>query len=205
MRKPPPINDADHARALAEFRTTYGMLMEAWARVEAAVFYWFMLLTGIEERMARAIYYSARSFSARGSMVDATLPLSPIDPAKKEFVKAALKKAGQYSGFRNRATHGEPVWNYRLSQYVLAEGDWGEKGPADDAITIRQMQVACRNFSELRRLMWELARPRSHVGSPPSPQGYLVRIRALANEASSSEARPQQQPQKQRPPRKPRA
>jgi hypothetical protein len=32
----------EHERALREFRITYGMLMEAWGRLEGALFYWFM-------------------------------------------------------------------------------------------------------------------------------------------------------------------
>jgi len=195
-------------RELIDFRTTYGELMEAWGRLESALFYWFMWTTGLDERMARAVYYSSRSFAGRRNMLKEALLLSKLDAPTRAFVEAALNKASLYSEFRNRATHGEPVWSENLSQYVLSDASWKRGGPGTDTVTIPQMRAATENVNALRTMLWDLPRPLYRVEPDglraASPQAYLERIRALPNRASESRTSARTPPNENRPPRKPR-
>jgi hypothetical protein len=180
------------------------MLMEAWGRLEGALFDWFMWVTKMEEQIARAIYFSATSFNGRREMLQAVPPLSSLDEPTEAFVKAAIKKAGQYASFRNRVTHGEPIWHPTRFEYVLAEGSRESCAVPDDAITTAQMKIGYLNIYGLYRLLRNFRSPlrRMTDSKPPSPEAYLELVRALPNEACSRQS-PQNPPKKKRQPRKP--
>jgi hypothetical protein len=203
-----PFTEEEHSRALAEFRTTYGMAMEAWGRLEGVLFDWFMGATGIEERLARAIYFSAKSFNARRDMLQSALPFSSLDEPTKTFLKAALKKAAQFSSFRNAITHGEPKWHPKRFAYVLAEGSRESRPAPDDAVTIEQIKMGYLNFFELYRVLRDLRRPLFAITpddpGPPSLEACLARVHALPQEAYSKQSL-QSLPKKKRQSRKPRA
>ena len=84
--------------------------MSAWGLLESQLFHWFFYISGINnERMARSIYYSAKSFNARADMLEEVVRVAALNEDHAAFLKTAIKKARRYSAFRNSATHGEPM------------------------------------------------------------------------------------------------
>jgi hypothetical protein len=68
--------DEELDRAKREFSIVYGEAMAEWSSLEGQLFYWFQLVTGMNERLGRAIFFSARSFAARADMLAAALQAS---------------------------------------------------------------------------------------------------------------------------------
>ena len=203
-----PFDAKAYMRDLTDFRADYGTLMETWGKLEDALFYWFLWMTNIDKPLARAIYFSTRTFTARRDLLRSVLPLSKLDEPTKEFVREGVKKAGQFSSFRNRAVHGVPRWNKTTNQHVLADGAWNDDDPLTGAVTKGQIQAAIKNIAELYAVLWDLKRPlgRTYPDGirPASPQAYLERIRALPTEASASQT-PPKPPRTKRQPQKPQA
>jgi hypothetical protein len=127
-------------------------------------------------------------------MMKAALPFSPISDGMRCCVWNGMKKAKNYSSFRNRAAHGEPVYDADILQYALGEGS---DYVSANIIRIADLDVATVNMTRLRGLLYDL-----HPTHPPtrdaSPEAYLELIRALPNEANSTEPH-QSQPKKQPP------
>ena len=119
----PAFSEA-HATARNEFYQVCGHLMLVWAELEEILLHWFMTASGMDQAKARAVFYSAKSFNGRADMLKAVIPLGPFDEATVEFIKAGLKKARQFSGFRNLAAHGAEEWRHEEADpptYVLAD------------------------------------------------------------------------------------
>jgi hypothetical protein len=79
MGDPSFDDDSESVNAHDQFHNAYGAVMTAWARVEGCLFYWFMSASGMEEPLARAIYFSAKSFMGRRDMLRAAIPFSRLD------------------------------------------------------------------------------------------------------------------------------
>ncbi len=182
-------SDPDAIDAHTQFHNAYGGAMAAWARLEGCLFYWFMSASGMNEAPARAIFFSARSFAGRRDMLWAILPFALFDQGAGDVIRAGLNKAQQYSEFRNKLAHREPVVDIRResptwAQILLVEGRDASGSP--DAITISQLAAAMRNFDELRRLLWQVHPLERHPGT--DAEGCLRLIRELPNQAHSREA-----------------
>ena len=176
-------------------------MMAQWARLESSMFYWFMHAIDKPEAMARAVFFSAKSFTGRRDMFNGAIPHSPFHDDIKMFLKAASKKAGQYSTFRNRVAHGEPTFNLKknsptFKQYMLCEARLTRGAltvMTDDEIEITmvtnvQMTTATHNLQELVRLMWDL-HPSQRAGYPDAePKAYRLRVLQLPNLAHSKES-----------------
>jgi hypothetical protein len=194
MTEPPPkplFHVTDEINAHEQFHSAYGAMMAAWARLEGCLFHWFMSATELSEPRARAIYFSARSFTGRHDMLVGALPFDIFDEPIRKVIRAGIKKARKYSEFRNAVAHGEPVFDIRQQsatwgQFLLTDGRTLDDDP--DAVTIKQLEIATSNFNELRRLLWDV----HPMYRKPSlnAEGYLRLIRELPNQARSSEPTP---------------
>jgi hypothetical protein len=196
-------NVAEQTVALKEFHEAFGRALSAWSSVEEGLFEWFKLCASIQnENLARAIFYSARSFAARRDMLVATIPFSPFNKKTREAIRLCLKRARTYSEFRNRFTHGHPSYlqgdHGRCGdEFVFAQGRTYYDHDPDDYITIVDLMAATANFRALADLL---------LGFHPEFQapdvceaGCLAEIQALPNEANSMEPTPIR-PQKKQPP-----
>jgi hypothetical protein len=196
-----PWSSPDGRAALGIFHKELGKAMAAWADVEDGLFEWFKRCTGMDERLARAVFYSARSFEGRRDMLVAAIPFSPCDEKTRTGIRLCVKRAGQYVEFRNRIGHGHIIFTYEngVPQHVLAEGRTLSGAPATGPgyVTLTDLKMAAINFGELNDCI---------LGFHPEWQapeicerGCLEEIQALPSVANSSEPSPTQ-PQTKRPP-----
>jgi hypothetical protein len=156
--KPHGWSDPQLVAARDEFNKAFGKAMTAWAGVEDGLFEWFKTCSGMYERLARAVFYSARSFGGRRDMLIATIPLSELDEKTKEGIRQCIKRARSYAEFRNRITHGHVIYNAALSgrasrEFVFTEGH-ALAGPFDieTDVTIEDLKIAAENFEALADL-----------------------------------------------------
>ena len=156
------------------FHLSYGHTMSAWGMLESQLFHWFFYISGIgNESMARAIYYSAKSFNARADMLEEVLRVATLNEGQAPFLKGAIKKARTYSSFRNSATHGEPIpviveEAAPLMAFALVQGKKQEGGLN---ISIAYLDNATENFT----VLWSLIR-RAH----PSHQEDATQLLATS-------------------------
>jgi hypothetical protein len=190
-------NNPDVQRALAVFHEQLGKATAAWSSIEEGLFEWFRLCTGLEERLARAVYYSARSFEGRRDMLSAAIPFSLCDEKTRTSIRLCIKRARQYSEFRNRISHGH-IFYYAGNppRHVIAEGRaLATLFTEQSVVTLEDLKTATINFEELRHLILGFHPDWQH----PSvcEQGCLAEIQALPSAANSTEPSPipQQRPQ----------
>ncbi len=181
-----PWLSPDGRTALGVFHKELGKAMAAWSEVEDALFEWFKRCAGMEERLARAVFYSARSFEGRRDMLQAAIPFSSCNEKTRIGIRLCIKRAGQYVAFRNRIGHGHIIYAYVVGvpQHVIAEGRKLSGGPPD-YVTLTDLMAAAINFDALKDCI---------LGFHPEWQapdvcerGCLEEIRALPNEANSTE------------------
>lgn len=99
--------------ANSEFLYCYGQAMSAWASLEQALYRWFERSSRMKKDLAANIFYGARGFAARAEMMEAVIEHGSLLSATEiTFLRAAVKKARQYVGFRNLLAHGEPRMNF---------------------------------------------------------------------------------------------
>lgn len=188
----------------AEIEAALGNAMLQWATIEQRLFYWFQRLTGLSDRMARAIFYSARSFKGRAEMLEGAISASDLPAPEIEFIKSGLDKAIKYNSFRNRLVHGEVAYvadNNGRWQAVLADGKHPLDKQAFSVIEAGLLSTATANFRQLSKLLMDAL---YHVlGRQPEPEASPERCReqveALPNQAdSATPSRKQQGRQRQR-------
>jgi hypothetical protein len=190
------INVEEWHNANAEFMFCYGRAMAEWASVERGLYYWFAGITRMKDGLARAIFYGAKGFSARAEMLESVIPFAEQQtPEEITFIKEALRKAGQFVGFRNGIAHGEPI------PTIMDDGIHVLMGKAKDVtdrdnITIKHMEIAAENFSRLASAIIN-AIPRQRKGKPLSE--YLAQVRELPNQAHLEAANPPSAPLQQYP------
>jgi hypothetical protein len=191
--------------ASLEFHQAYGTVLAEWANVERALFYWFWMLTGMKDAMARAVFYSGRSFNARADMLSAVIdtlhPPEKIGPMREDlfFIKAGLKKSWSYSGFRNHATHGLPLMNITDDglSFTLVQGDTVKK---DDAgISIDHLLNAAENYDILKQAMID-ALPSHRQKSGLTIQQCLEQVRSLPTQTYSKNGLSSKEPAPPLPP-----
>lgn len=172
-------------RAHSEFHYAYGLVLAEWSGIEASLYDWFAIITKMHDRMARGVFYSARSFNARAEMLDAALSHSGQSAFDREFVQEVLRKAWTYSGFRNRVTHGEKILNLvennpERADFVLVEG----KNIKGEGTTVEHLRIATGNFRRLRDLS-NAMQPIFRSEHDLSPTQCLTLVRALPNQPNS--------------------
>ena len=178
-------------RGHAEFHHSYGITLANWSGIERGLFYWFYRTTGMSEAMARAVFYSARSFNGRAEMLEAAVANNPtLLGDELAFIKAAIKKAGKFSSFRNRIAHGEPIINViklrdhkgghasRTIDCSIVQGKSHGPDPATD-VSFNNLMNAAENFHQLQCLLTAaLNRDKPH-------REHLEKLRKLPREAES--------------------
>lgn len=96
-----------------KFIQTFGEALLEWSYVESRLSWWFGQLTSLPAAMARAVFFSSRSFQGRSEMLAAVISArvwkDKLDDEAKSFIGAALAKAKLYSGRRNALAHGHAV------------------------------------------------------------------------------------------------
>jgi hypothetical protein len=143
----------------------------------------------MEERLARGVFYSARSFEGRREMLLAAVPFSPCDEKTRMGIRLCAKRAGQYVAFRNRIGHGHLIFTYEINppQHVIAEGRT-LSGPPDQTpnyVTLTDLKMAAINFDALRD--WTLAFHPEWQAPDVCARGCLEEIQALPTAANSME------------------
>ncbi|WP_029585582.1 hypothetical protein [Bradyrhizobium sp. URHD0069] len=175
----------------AEFHHAYGVAMSQWAGVERSLYLWFVHVTQMKEKVARAVFYSARSFNARAEMLQAAIDQGGhLAPERLEFIQKALGRAWGYSSFRNRMAHGEPMMNIldlkgqpRKVSWSIVQGKTRDR--ATD-ISMEDFETAHRNFYMLQNLLID-THPTPGVGNPDHqwPAKALQLLSELPTEANS--------------------
>lgn len=197
------VTDPQVIEAARQFHLVYGAALAEWSRLEGQLFYWFQLLTGMDEKTARAVFFSARNFNTRADMLEAALKAANPGGPIQYFLEAALKKARAYSGFRNSATHGEPHINLQrgsatLGQFVIIQGR--KVSHEAEATMMQHLIAAQKNFARLGSSLF-LTFPRGG----PKPAALLEEHRELVlqlpNQPHSTADDPS--PSEQKPPPKP--
>lgn len=176
------IHDTELAEITREFNVVYGAALAEWSSLESHLFYWFQLLTGMNEKTARAVFFSARSFNARADMLEAALDAESPGGPLQLFLEAALKKARGYSGFRNSATHGEPLIDRQrgsptAKQFVIIQGRKVHYEAAETMITMLDLTTATINFRQLWEYLFAM-----HPAEGPRTSSSLERYRQLVLE-----------------------
>jgi hypothetical protein len=192
-------------RAHAEFHHRYGVAMAMWAQIERGLFYWFHRASGTKVGIARAVFYSSRSFNGRAEMVQSIIPVSErISDEERDFLKAAIKRAWGYNSFRNRLAHGEPVMSVRdltdgetttrSVSYILVQGQQGSPDPKS-VITRVCLANAAGNFRALSRLLMDAADKRQ------PPEECLRLVLELPTQANAKNSRtPEESESSEKPP-----
>jgi hypothetical protein len=186
------VKQDDLDRASFEFFHFFGQAMAAWSTIEQSLFYWFVLLTGMQEEMARGIFYGARGFGARADMLEAAIQtVTNRTPEEVAFIKEAAKKARMYSSFRNKIAHGDPRLNVtkkgELDVADLAEAVHftivqGSASPNEPIMSITDMNVAAANFRALRREVISALPSMKHLSGAKPPAECLALVLALPNQ-----------------------
>jgi hypothetical protein len=189
--------------AVHQFHLLYGAMMAEWSRLEGQLFHWFQFLTGMNEKLARGVFFSAHSFNGRADVLNAALSATyPTGPVK-DFLGAVLKKARGYAGFRNAATHGESHINVQrgsptAGQMVIIQGSKMSDEAEPTMITMRDL-AAARDIFET--LVAHLFAALPHAAQPSLLAACRELVLELPNQIRSSEQSPT--PSKPKPPQKP--
>jgi hypothetical protein len=146
-----PWNSPAGQKALAVFHQQLGKAVAAWSTIEDGLFEWFKHCTGLEERLARSVFYSARSFEGRRDMLSAAIPFSSCDEKTRTGIRLCIKRARQYSEFRNRISHGHIIYTYIgvAPQHVITEGRALSGAPNTSYVTLEDLKAATINFDGL--------------------------------------------------------
>lgn len=189
---------SDHIAAEEKFHLTYGRALAQWAVIEQRMFFWFWQITGLSEDMSRAVFYSSKNFAGRADMLEAALSASTTPDNVTEFLKAAMKKARQFSSFRNQLAHGETMFDAQPAspnhlQTVLIDGKHND-GTTTTVTTVEQIEVATGNFRELSRLIMDVLMylQGQFFDEQASPEQCRELVRALPNQADSQIPSPSQ-------------
>jgi hypothetical protein len=177
--------------ATGELFHYFGLFMTRWAQLETTLYYWFGRVTTMPEGMSRAIFYGARGFAARAEMLEAAIEHATVlKPEETAVLKEGVKKARQYSTFRNKVAHGEPRLNVKdlnnpQIHYTITQGK-NTPNEKEEVITLEHLTAAASNIHTLVDCIRDTLPPlRTAKQNPKSPEECLAIIRSLPNEAQS--------------------
>jgi hypothetical protein len=177
----------ENSQLAIEFYQAYGRALSAWARIETNLGYQFHSITNTRIEIALPVFYSARNFNGRTDMLGAALKNSGVSEDFKICLRAAIKKAVSYNGFRNLIAHGQPALHFwpgqrQKDRMVLSQGKADEPEVWSTLITVTHLLNAAHNFSALARLVFD-------VGDPS--ERLLPQLRALPALPHSSPEAPE--------------
>jgi hypothetical protein len=180
--------------ASLELHINYGIAMERWSALEQAMYLWFEHLTGLKREVASAIFYCARGFFSRAEMLESLIEVvCDAEKIETQIMKEGIKKARNYSGFRNKLAHGERLLNIHQSRagdtahYVITQGK-SATNPKADEITIQHMQIAADNVRSLHKAMLSILPVFMNSDEALSPAECLATIRSLPNQPQNKSA-----------------
>lgn len=185
------------------FYAQLGKALDAWATLELVLSWWFAYLTGMHEAMARAIFYSANSYSTKRDMLRLALdtarsswrppaiptkPYVPLLAAPKDmtdFLSLAFKVAGQYSTARNSVAHRMTVFHEETNGYIMVDRGrwWSESGLTRDHLLEMEDNIT-RLKDILRDVHICLVSPEKALPQMPLAEG-LRQVQSLPNQAHS--------------------
>ena len=198
------------AIATSELFHFMGHTLTRWAQLETSLYYWFARITAMPEGMSRAIFYGARGFAARAEMLESAIKhATTLTAEQTTFLKEAVKKARQYSVFRNRIAHGEPrlnVVNLGTPEihYTITQGKNTPAGE-EEAITLDDLSTAADNIHLLSDCIRDMFpfKLQTMKANPRSPAECLAQVVALPIEpnnksdpTATASAQPPQEPQR---------
>jgi hypothetical protein len=173
------------AEATAEFYHFYGHALARWSQLETAFYYWFERTTGMQDAMARAIFYGGRGFFARAEMLEAAIEhATTLDPTQSAFLKEALKRAKGYSSFRNKIAHGEPRLNVVEAtsetklHYTITQGR-NTPATGEESISVTELATAADNFHTLAQCIRDVLPFPVRNPKAKSPEECLALVRSL--------------------------
>lgn len=152
---PRAVSPKTLAAAEALFVEAFGRTMLNWSFVEQRLFWYFEHVSGMKHQMCRAVFYSARNFTAQADMLAAALSVpGAADDDLRAFLKAALKRARQYQELRNALAHGQAMMDANsgtpvAKRMVFIQGRDVLPIALDKPVTVRQLRIATNNFARL--------------------------------------------------------
>lgn len=133
-----------------EFYQAYGAAMANWAGLEYELGNLFISLTGLPERMGRAIFFSARSFLGRADMITECIPFVRTVPDGKRYLVDLVKLARKWAETRNALAHD-------MHGMIMQEGRKNPTyaiTPSEGAIIEKKdLAIICENFFTLSQLV----------------------------------------------------
>lgn len=172
----------------AELYGAFGTTMARWSGLEHSFVDLFARLTGMEHRMAHAVFFSGRNFVTRADLIRGAIDATTAHSEIAEFAKGALKRALQYSAFRNALAHGVltvvPHIGSPLDGQPVVMESTGFRLMEDAPTTITDMRNAATNFTAFTVLVqhaasWDETEPEQ------APHKYLELVRELPNPPQS--------------------
>jgi hypothetical protein len=190
----------DPDEAWRNFYLEYGPAMFEWQGIEMEMATLFAIVCEIQPAMAIQIFYSATSFNARTDMFSAALGASKADADAITFARSLIKQAKQYSEFRNKFAHDQPLLHqqYQPAQFEILmvhgrgqfQSDAVKKRYRANAVTVPQIKKAARAFRDLAKIIRDFWGDLT-MQQPPSLDKLRVRLQALPNlQAPTAPARP---------------
>jgi hypothetical protein len=188
--------------AQAEFVHYFGSFMMQWSALERGLYHWFEQATGMNDSMARAIFYGARGFGARAEMLEASLDhTTSLTDQQRRFLKEALVRSRNYSAFRNQIAHGEPrlaLGTNGEARFNVAQGKHVPTGAA--LLTVEDINRAGANVHTLQRCIHEMVSwLRQRNPNLRSPEECLALVSALPSQANGKSDRNPGAPQQPSP------
>lgn len=92
-----------------DFYNAYGLTLGMWASVERSLGKLFAKMTRLDQKLAFAIFYSAKSFRARADMVQSCVPLVKVLPFGRRFLARLVNRTKTYSEGRNSLAHDQHI------------------------------------------------------------------------------------------------
>lgn len=144
-----------------EFYAQYGKALAAWADLEGALCRCFTRIIepgGDGEVNGDGIFYSARSFNGRAEMLKAATASRNLTEGRRNFVRKAIKKAGEYNKFRAKLAHRITIEKYGFGPdedgFALYEGsDTLGRNKESPPIQVGHLLSATTNFDALSWLI----------------------------------------------------
>lgn len=174
------------------FILAYGEALLEWSYVENRMYRWFRHLAKLQDGMARAVFFSARSFQGRSDMLAAAIEQAtfagPRGLIGRQAISEALDKAISYSKFRNALAHGMVISEYseKGRRELLVQGKHPVHMHSATGVTIDQLKIAGKNFAALANDLSQSLRMYEHKDRPVARQRQLQecveRLLMLPNE-----------------------
>jgi hypothetical protein len=158
-----------------------GETVTEWSRLENALLDLFQVLTAMPHRLARRIFFSARSFNGRADLLRAAAAATEAKPEFVNFTRAVITRALQYSAFRNALAHGSPIvvppidCPYDNQAVIVEERDFWNPH-SEKPTTITDIKTARANMISLHHISYIAAAWNGDdVGTSPERCAELVR------------------------------